>query len=251
MRWGYPVPEGDERLHGMTRIGLAVASIGMAAALTACGGGSDSDFTDQSGEEIADASKSAMKKLDAVKVAGTVKTDGNEVSIDIQTNNKGDCTGSVGVAGGKAELLGVGGDVWFRPDEAFWRASAGTNADQIISVVGDKWVVVPGDSDSFDEFCDIDDLLDELVESDDDDKATYSKKGTEKVDGTDTVPVTHKDDDGSSVGYVRVDDPHYLVKVEKTDGDDTGSVTFSEFDEKVDVEKPATDDVVDLDKLQS
>ena len=37
----------------MTRIGLAIASIGMAAALTACGGGDD--FTDQSGEEIADA----------------------------------------------------------------------------------------------------------------------------------------------------------------------------------------------------
>ncbi|WP_155992844.1 hypothetical protein [Nocardioides sp. URHA0020] len=232
----------------MTRIGLALASIGMAAALTACGGGDD-DFTSQSGEKIADASKSAMKKLDAVKVTGTVKTSGNEVSLDIQTNDKGDCTGSVGVGGGKAELLGVGGKIWFKPDEAFWKSSGGASADQIITLVGDKWVVVPSGGDGFDEFCDIDKLLDEMLKSDKDDDSTYKKRDVKKVDGDDAVPVEHKDSDGTSTGYVRVDEPHYLVKIEKTDGDDAGSVTFSEFDEKFDVEAPAEDDIVDLSNL--
>lgn len=235
----------------MTRIALAVASVGMAAALTACGGGGGDDFTEQSGQKIADASKKAMSGLDAVKVSGAVKTDGQEVSIDVQTNDKGDCTGSIGVGGGKAELLGVGGDVWFRPDEAFWRASAGDTADQILAVVGDKWVVVPSDDDGFDQFCNIDDLLDELIESDNEDGDTYTKKDTTDVDGDEVVPVEHKtDDDGTSVGYVRVDEPHYLVKVEKTDGDDSGEVTFSEFDKKFEVTAPASDEVVDLDKLQ-
>src|SRR6478752_10447937 len=147
----------------MTRMGLAVASIGMAAALTACGGGGD-DFTDQSGQQIADAAKKAMSGLDSVKVSGTVHTGAQDVTIDVQTNDKGDCTGSIGTGGGTAELLGVGGDIWFKPDEAFWKASAGDSADQILSIVGDKWVVVPSSGDSFDQFWDIDDLLDERSE---------------------------------------------------------------------------------------
>jgi len=235
----------------MTRMGLAVASIGMAAALTACGGGGD-DFTDQSGQKIADASKKAMGGLDAVKVSGTVTSEGQEVTIDVQTNDKGDCTGSIGVGGGTAELLGTGGDIWFKPDEAFWKASAGDSADQILAIVGDKWVVVPSGDDGFSQFCDIDDLLDQLVKSEKDEGDKYSKKDTEDVDGDEAVPVVHTsgDDDGTSVGYVLVDEPHYLVKVEKTDGDDTGKVTFSEFDEKFEVTAPAEDDIVDLDNTQ-
>ena len=234
----------------MTRIGLAVASIGMAAALTACGGGGDDDFTAQSGSKIADQSKKAMEELEAVKVDGTVKSNGQEVSINMQTNNDGDCSGEIEVGGGKAELVGVDGKVWFKPDAAFWKASAGDSADQIVAIVGDKWVVVPSDGGGFDEFCDIDDLLDELVSDDDDDDSKYEKGKTDEVDGEDAIAVEHKDDEGTSTGYVRVDAPHYLVKIEKTKGDDTGSVTFSEFDEKFTAEAPADDDVIDLDSLQ-
>ena len=232
----------------MTRMGLVAAGFGMAALLSACGG---SDFTDQSGQEIADASKKAMGDLDSVKVSGKITTDGQEVTIDVQTNDDGDCTGSIGTGGGTAELLGVGGDIWFKPDEAFWRASAGDTADQIISVVGDKWVVVPTSGDGFDEFCNIDDLLDELVKSEKEDGDKYTAKDTEKVDGDEAVPVEHtSEDDGTSVGYVLVDEPHYLVKIEKTDGDDNGSVTFSDFNAKVEVEAPAEGDAIDLDNLQ-
>ena len=233
----------------MTRIGLAVASIGMAAALTACGGGGDDDFTAQSGSKIADQSKKAMEKLEAVKVDGTVKSNGQEVSINMQTNNDGDCSGEIEVGGGKAELVGVGGEIWFKPDDAFWKASAGDSAEQIQAVVGDKWVVVPKDGGGFGEFCDIDDLLDELLTDGDDDEAKYTKGKTSEVDGDDAVAIEHTDEDGSSTGYVLVDDPHYLVRIEKTKGDDTGSVTFSEFDEKFDAEAPGDDDVIDLDKL--
>jgi len=230
----------------MTRMGMAVAGIGIAAVLTACGG---DDFTDQSGEQIADASKKAMGDLGAVKVSGTVTTGGKDVTVDVQTNDQGDCTGSIGTGDGVAELLGVDGDLWFKPDEAFWRASAGDSADQILAAVGDKWVVAPSSGEGFDQFCDIDDLLGELIKSEDD-GATYTKLDTQDVEGDEAVPVEQEDDDGKSVGYVLVDEPHYLVKVEKTEGEDTGKVTFSAFDEDFDVEAPATDDIADLGNLQ-
>ena len=233
-----------------TRLGIGLATIGLGVLLTGCGGG-DSDFTDQSGKQIAKDSKAAMKDLDAVKVSGSVKTGSQEITIDVQTNDDGDCSGSIGTGGGTAELLGVGGDVWFKPDEAFWKASAGDSASQILALVGDKWVVIPGNGDSFDQFCDIDKLLEQLLEVDDDAKdSDYVKGKVEKIDGDDVIPIDNMSKgSGTSTGYVLVDEPHYLVKIDKADGDNTGTVTFSEFDKEVEVEAPAADDVIDLDKL--
>ena len=231
----------------MARIGLALAGISAFAALAACGG---SDFADESADTIVKASKDDMGDLKAVKVSGELTTNGQAISIDLQANADGDCTGSIGVADGKAELLGVAGDTWMRPDEAFWRSFAGDTADQVMSIVGDKWVVVPEGEDSIKQFCDVNDLLDQLLKDDDGDKSTYTKKGTDTVDGEDVVKVDNEDPStGTSTGYVLVDDPHYLVKIEKTEGEDTGSVTFSEFDKEFEVTAPATDEVIDLDNL--
>jgi hypothetical protein len=230
----------------MARIALAVAGISTLAVLTACGG---SDFADESADTIVKSSKDDMADLKAVKVSGDLTTDGQAISIDLQLNSDGDCTGSLGIDDGSAELLGVDGETWMRPDEAFWRSSAGDNADEVISVVGDKWVVVPDDEDSLKQFCDVDDLLDQLLKDEDDD-STYTKKGTDTVDGDDVVTVDNEDpEDGTSTGYVLVDAPHYLVKIEKTEGADPGSVTFSAFDEEFDVSAPATDEIVDFSNL--
>jgi len=235
----------------MTRIGLAVASVGLATALTACGGGDD--FTDKSAEDIAEASKDAMGDLKAVKVSGSITADGQAIDLDIQTNSDGKCVGSIGVDGASAELLGADGQTWFKPSQEFWEKSAGDAAAQIIEIVGDKWVVVPEGEDGFGQFCDLDELLDEMLKDDDeDDKATFKKGDTEEVDGEDAIAIDQEDpEDGTSTGYVLVDDPHYLVKIEKTDGEDSGSVSFSEFDEDFDAEAPAEDDAINLDELSS
>ena len=90
----------------------------------------------------------------------------------------------------------------------------------------------------------------EMLTDDEDDKSTYEKKGTDELDGDDVVKVESTDpEDGSSMGYVLADGPHYLVKIERTEGEEQGSVTFSDFDEDVDVEAPADDEVVDLNSL--
>lgn len=235
----------------MARIGLVLAGLGVAAALTACGGDDEGDFADQPAEDIVNRSKTEMGELEAVKVSGSITSDGQDIAIDLQASSNGDCTGSIKISDGTAELLGVGGSTWMKPDEAFWRSFAGASADQVLAQVGDKWVVVPPDDDSFNEFCDIDDLLDELLKEEEEAEGTkYTVTGTDELDGDEVVLVDNEDpDEGTWTGYILVDEPHYLVKLEKTEGEDTGTVTFSEFDEQFDVEAPAEDDVVDLGSL--
>jgi hypothetical protein len=230
----------------------AVAAVSVLLFLAAgCGGdsdkgGADSAFAKKPGTEIADAAKADMKTLDSVKFTGEITTDGDDISVEIQASSAGDCTGSIGLGGGTAEVASKDGTSWFRPDETFWRANAGDSAEAIIAAVGDKWVL---DTDAnFSQFCDLDGFLDSIFDDSSND-GTYKTVGTEEIDGEDVVKVEQKDDDGSATGYVLIDGKHYLVKLERTEGDSPGKLEFSDFNDDVDVDAPSEDEVIDLSTL--
>ena len=86
--------------------------------------GEDSDFAKLSGNEIAEAAKTDMQGLEQVTYSGEISTGGSSIQLDIQASSSGDCTGTIGIEDGSAELLAKDGQNWFKPDEAFWRASA-------------------------------------------------------------------------------------------------------------------------------
>ena len=93
----------------------------------------------------------------------------------------------------------------------------------IFAEVGDRWVALqPEDATDFADLCDLDRLLEG-----DDQEATLTKLGTDTVEGQEVVKVRSVDPAGTStVGYVSVEEPHYLLKL---DGGDEGTFTFSEF----------------------
>jgi hypothetical protein len=229
----------------------ALSVVGVLLLSAGCGGsdddGGDSDFAKQSGDKIAADAKADMKGLDEVKFSGEITSDGDKITLDVQASSAGDCTGSIGLGGGAAEILAKDGKNWFKPDEAFWRANAGDSADAIISAVGDKWVL---DTDSnFSQFCDLDAFFDNLFKSEDD-AEKYKTTGTEEIDGDKVVKVEQSDDKGSSVGYVLIEGDHYLLKLERTEGDEPGRLEFSDFDKEFDVTAPADEDVIDLSTVQ-
>jgi hypothetical protein len=227
----------------------AVAALATLLLAAGCGGddGSDNAFAKQSGNKIADAAKADMKDLDQVKYTGEINSEGSSIQLDIKATSTGDCTGTIGIGDGKAELLAKDGVNWFRPDEAFWRANGGEQADAIIAAVGDKWVL---DTDAnFAQFCDLDAFFDNIFTDDGGSKGDYKVTGTDKLDGKDVVKVEKSDDQGPATGYVLIDGKHYLLKLERTDGDDAGKLEFSDFNKEFEVEAPAEDDVVDLSQL--
>jgi hypothetical protein len=214
------------------------------------GDGGGSDFAEQSADEISEAAKEAMGDLEAVTIDGTLTSGDQEIDITMSIGEGGNCTGSFGTDGATAEILGVDGTMWFRPDAAFWELSAGPEvAPQVIAAAGDRWVTLPDDDTSFKPFCDLEQFIGELVDNKD---ATYTKGDTKEIDGEQTIEViSDRPDEGTSSGFVRTEGEHYLVSIVKEEGEDPGEVTFSGFDEQPDVEAPAEDEQIALEDLES
>ena len=185
-----------------------------------------------------------MKALTSVRYSGELTGENGPVELDVRATSDSDCTGSVVVGGGRVEVLVKDGTNWFRPDGAFWRAPAPDQADAIIAAVGDKWVV---DSLArFTRFCDLEQFFDNSFPDAGEDGVVYVKAGTDELDGQDVVRIRNRAEGGTSTGYVLVDEPHLLLRVERTEGDRPARVEFSDFDEAFDVEAPAADGVADL-----
>ncbi|MEU4418826.1 hypothetical protein, partial [Nocardia salmonicida] len=151
----------------------AVAAFG----LVACGSDKDEKgFEDLSVEEIEKQVEADMAKLTSLRMAGELTSEGQKTGLDIAVDTDGNCAGEVSVGGASAQILQIKEGTFMKADEAFWRSTAGESADEVLALLGDKWAKVPSQSAGFDEFCDLDTLLDEFKEEDDD-KDVKTEKG--------------------------------------------------------------------------
>lgn len=237
----------------MKTTALAALALLAVPALTACGGDSSDapdasgaeggSFAELSGQEIADASKAAMADLESLRVSGSLTSEGQEIALDLAMDASGSCAGSVTIGGTAIEVLGAGGEIWIQPDPAFWPTIVDeAQAAQLAAQTEGKWVTFGPGASGFEDFCDLEEVVGE-----DEDEETYETGEVTDVDGAEAVAVSSTDEEGEeSIGYVLVSEPHHLVKVERTSGEQTGEMSYSDFDVPVDATVPAADEIVDL-----
>lgn len=244
----------------MRTLPVAAALLTATALLAGCGddgdaenGGADAGapedvaevaFAEQDGEAIVEASKEAMAGLTSLRVTGELAQASGTLTMDVAVAAD-QCRGSIRTPEDQTiELLGVGDTIWIRPDDAFWRAYLGEEADSFLASVGDKWSLFPQDL-GYEQFCNFEDIVDdEIAEKD------YETGEVADVNGAAAVAVTGTDDDGvETVGHVLVEGDHYLVGVE-SDGEQAVDITYSDFDVPVDAEEPAPADVLDLSQIE-
>jgi len=230
------------------RAALALA-LSATLLLAACGddsGSSDAEeYAETPAKDILEDAIDAMEELESVRMSGSVVEDGEELDLDVLVSTGGACEGSIGIEDqGSIELIHVDGVSYFKADEEFWRSQAGGAADQLMSMAGDRWLTDSSDPDGFGELCDLDNFIDALEEGPEGD---LEVDGTEEVDGTDAVKLSFTSDDGNDgVAFIAASDPHRILGF---DVEDEGDVEFTDFDDDLDVEKPAADDTFDLASL--
>lgn len=229
-------------------VGAAVALI---IGLTACGRGGDSSggdgFADQSAAEIQKQVVADMARLKSVRLSGELIQNGREVGIDVALNTDGMCAGSLTLMGGSAEIIAGPDGQFVKGDKAFWTGTAGgeSAAEQVTALLGDKWAKMPEAEGGFTSFCDLDDLLDEFDSVDAaDGEARIGKQA--QIGGILALELISEDDSPTSA-WVAIDAPHYIVQL-SADGQQAGSILFTDFDQPVNAEAPAAEDVVNLSK---
>lgn len=232
--------------------GLGAGVLLLAGLLAGCGDdggdddggdGGDVAFADRSYDDIKSAAIEAMGSLDSVHVDASVSSGGQEATLDISMSADGSCTGTVAFGGVGAEVLQTADGAWYKPDQGLLEQQFGREAAGVGEFVGDHWVV-----DSSGEVtpnnCDLESFI-EQVTSDEEEESDAEVAGVEELDGEEVVKLTFTNDDGDGAVYVLTEGEHYIAQFE-IEGEDPGTVAFSEFDEEVEVETPAEDDIVDL-----
>ena len=231
---------------------LGIGALLLAGLLAGCGGdddggSGDKGFADQSYDEIEAAALEAMDSLEAVHVAADVESEGQSVTLDISMSADGNCAGNVSFGEVSAELLQADGEAWFKPSPELLAQQVGDQAAAVAEFVGDSWVVdTKGEVTPSN--CDLESFIDQL--SDDEAETNTEVAGVEELDGEEVVRLDYTNAEGDGRAYIRTDGDHYIVKIE-IEGDEPGTVMFSEFDEKVGTEAPADDEIVDLADFQS
>lgn len=147
------------------------------------------------------------------------------------------------------ELLGVDGRVWMKADARFWREEAGEGGEQTGALIGDRWLRLAG-GDQFREFCDLGRFVERafsggLVGAD---ASQLSLGAVSSIDGVEVVAVTEELGPGRAYGYVETGGRHRLVRMVVT-GAGSGDISFTDFDEPLEVRAPRPREVADLGPL--
>jgi hypothetical protein len=225
-----------------TRVLSSLTILGLAVSLAACGK-EDNGFADKSVADIEAAALTDMSTLSTLHLAGSIAMTEGDVALDMDVSKGGDCSGTMTVKGGVAQILSVDGTSYLKGDEAFWTANAGPQAQAVIDMLGDKWLKSGGSDAQLAELCD----LDKFLEGMDEDEGTGDAKGeVSEINGVDAIEITSEKDGATTHAWVAVDGKHYIVKLETEGGDEPGTMTFSDFDKELDLTAPPADEVTDL-----
>ncbi|MEU6354703.1 hypothetical protein ABZ896_36205 [Streptomyces sp. NPDC047072] len=212
-------------------------------------------FAGLTGGEIADRALDATSGATSLRMKGNIPDEesGHTIDLDLALNKKGECAGTLGMGGqGKADLVKTGDLVYMKFDEEFVRemskGQSKSTIDTTVALLAGKWTktkATGADAKDFAGMCDLSQVLEGAEDSDSD----ASRGKTTTVDGRPAIVLNEKDGKDRYTLYVATEGKPYLLRIDST-GTDPGSVTFSDFDKPVPVQKP-TGNVLDLDALGS
>lgn len=205
------------------------------------------EFAAQPAQDILDAAMADTRKATSLRMKGNVPSDNGMVDLDISLNDQKQCEGSVGTKGGSADFIYTDNTVYLQADEAFWKAQAGEEQGATMAQMFEgKWAKTTQSTETYASFCDLTALTGGLKEG----SATASTVGDRgEVDGSDAIELTEEKPGSKSSLWVATGSPHYILKLENAENGQAGVLTFTDYNEPVDITVPDSSDVIDLDTM--
>ncbi|MEU1278430.1 hypothetical protein [Streptomyces sp. NPDC005805] len=215
-------------------------------------------FRGLSADQIADRAVAATEQAPSLRMKGEIESGGDLVTVDLAMDSRADCTGRLGVQGGRADVRRLGEVVYMKGDDAFWRAAMRSrpsaspddgSGDAVVELVKDRWVKLPaGAVEDLRGLCDLDEMLAGLkgaggISS----GLTLGRDGA--VGGARATTLVKRNGSATVTAYVAQEGEPYLLKVVRAGGEEPGGVTFSDYGKPVAVTAPPAGEVVDLEGL--
>lgn len=242
----------------LCRAAIPVAlCVGMTVALTACGSDEDPDAGTNgvgklSAAGIEKKAKSAAEGADAVRLSGTVVTDGQTYKLNMSLKEAGGAGSVSSEAGGTFELLRVEDELFLKAGADFWTHAddkGGDGADtppseadaQAAEKLDDKYVKVPEDDPAYKQlrgFTDKGVLLDGLL-------GLHGKRGKgdrAEIGGVRTIEVNGSEGAGGSLN-VSLEGTPYPLQLARAGG--AGTLTLSDWGKDFPLKAPAKGEMVD------
>ena len=251
-------------MRDVKRGALAAAVGAVVVALAGCGA-VDSiryPYAKEDGEKILADAVRATSEVTSVRISGYVDARGEpRTHFNVLTAENGNCGGTMTFSTADFDIVITPKAVYLKGSAASWQQHPDLTREQGIvvgPVLADEWVELdPVKGTNPHDFCS---LLDEFTDPDEESgsgKGSDEDAGEEEVDnlgltdatGMKTVKLEVSDDKRSTDAWVAVEEPHYLVKVAREEGDRTGEFVFSDFDFKGEVRVPDKKDVIVLSEL--
>jgi hypothetical protein len=222
---------------------LVPASLLAAALLSGCGSSSSSNgIAAKSPEQIVAAARAAADGAATVHVAGSVRSEGKPLVLDMELVKAKGGRGSITLQGVSINIVRVGGAVYINGSQAFYRRIAGPAAAKLLQ---GKWLKAPEKSGNFASLASLTDLS-KLIDTTLASHGKLARDGTKTVDGQKVVAVTDVSQGGTL--YVASVGPPFPLEIVK-DGGSGGRITFDRWNKPVTLTAPAN--AININQLQN
>ncbi|MCU4747305.1 hypothetical protein [Streptomyces sp. G-5] len=209
--------------------------------------------TDLPPREMVSRAMDAVTGADSLRLSGTIEeSPGQLMEIDMLMDVRGDCAGTVAVAGeGSFELLKRGNELWYQPDTEFWQAVTGSDMTELSGMYLYGTTDNP-DAGAMAEMCDLEGFLGNFgdVSGMTSDEVSVGEESTHlNVPVIALHEVPKPGSSRESTLLIATEGEPYLMHMEQTERGTTNAISMSDFDVPVDFDEPAAHLVLDLEEL--
>lgn len=240
----------------MRAVSVAVLGAAIATSLSACGPTTSTKSTTASstpsksagpldglsGGEIAQKAMVNLKQASTFHYAGTGKSSGMTIAMDITVVSGKGCEGSLTEGKGSVMVTMIDTTVWAKADRAFWIAN-GISDPAVLSMVADKWIRTTKSGNlgsSMSNLCNLNKMLDPKVVG----GTTRLQKGsTSTVDGQPALQL--KDTAGSGTIEVSNTAEPRLLSATDPSPTDGGTFAFTDYNAPVNLTPPPASETID------